>query len=124
MRVYGGVGDEGQTKAPRIQRTAGQESSGAATLRRNGAGGQGCHGSPCVDATQLVPHGLRTSLAHPLIRITSPRTAPTAGVPRTLTTTTEVTGWVITTAANAQVLLDTPAPYRGFPASPEPIENV
>lgn len=41
-------------------------------------------------------------------------TAPTAGTPTT-PTSTNVTGWVITTAASAQVLLDTPSPYRGYP---------
>lgn len=42
-------------------------------------------------------------------------TAPTAGTPSTPTATTDLTGWVITTIANARVLLDTPSPYRGYP---------
>jgi hypothetical protein len=47
-------------------------------------------------------------------------TAPTAGVPSTPASTTELTGWVITTVGNARVLLDTPTPYRGFPGDTTP----
>lgn len=48
-------------------------------------------------------------------------TAPTAGVPTTCTAaTTDLPGWVITTVGSAQVLLDTPTPYRGFPGDTTP----
>lgn len=40
-------------------------------------------------------------------------TAPTAGVPTTFASTTALTGWVITTIANAQIQLD--RTYRGYP---------
>lgn len=42
-------------------------------------------------------------------------TAPTAGSPSTPSSTTQITGWTLTSAANARVLLDTPSPYRGYP---------
>lgn len=41
-------------------------------------------------------------------------TAPTAGTPSTPATTTSVTGWVLDTAANYRVGIDTPAVYRDF----------
>lgn len=43
-------------------------------------------------------------------------TAPTAGVPTTVAVSTDVTGWVITTVANAAIELDTT--YRGYPGQP------
>lgn len=42
-------------------------------------------------------------------------TAPTAGVPSTPSTVNDLTGWVLTSTANARVLLDTPSPFRGYP---------
>lgn len=49
-------------------------------------------------------------------------TAPTAGSPTTLSTTTELTGWTVTTAANAAVELDTT--YRGYPGQPSSLYSV